>query len=403
MSISQLAITSASLHYTEIAFVGARGIPGGYGGAETFVEELAPRLLEHGFAVAVTCESTGFGEDNYGGIFRLYIPAIQGKTLTIPTINDVLATFYLLWQHPEVRLVYYVAPDGAPAALLARLCGKKVVINTDGIEWKRPVIRRPYFTPLWKFLSFFTSWYLRFCEWLAVKIAHAVIADSNAIKDHLQKSYRTTRAVYISYGARKLLDSKTTPNEEQKVLDDFGLSPQGYYLTVGRIVAENNIHLELEGFKKSNSSRKLVIIGNFNPKDGYNRFLVKLKGDDRRILFLDPIYHKQTLGILRKNCFAYIHAYGLGGTNPSLLEQMLFPRPILAYDVPFHREVLSDGGIYFSNADELADRIIALENGSYDLHQLTACYVRRLAEEYNWETVIEKYITLIRKLLQPLK
>jgi glycosyltransferase involved in cell wall biosynthesis len=403
MSVSQLAITSASLHHTEIAFVGSRGIPVGYGGAETFIEELAPRLLEHGFTVSVTCESTGFGEDDYGGITRLHIPAIQGRTLTIPTINDIVATTYLLWKHPEVRLVYYVAPDGAPAALLARLCGKKVVVNTDGIEWKRPILRRPYFTPLWKFISFFTSWYLRFSEWLAVKIAHAVIADSKAIKTYLERSYRTTRAVYIPYGARKLLTTTTASGEEKQVLDSFGLSPETYYLTVGRIVAENNIHLELEGFKKSNSSRKLVIVGNFHPKDSYNRFLERLKGADTKIMFLDPIYDKKVLGVLRKNCFAYIHAYELGGTNPSLLEQMAFGTPIIAYDVPFHREVLGEGGIYFTTAVGLAQCITALENGSYDLHQLAACCARRLAEDYNWEIVTQKYSALFRNLLQPLK
>lgn len=403
MSTTQLAITSASLCHTEIAFIGSRGIPGGYGGAETFVEELAPRLLEKGYTVSVTCESTDFGEDDYSGITRLHIPAIQGRTLTVPSINDILATVYLLWKHPEARLVYYIAPDGAPAALLTRFCSKKVVVNTDGIEWKRPILRRRYFSLPWKCLSFITSWYLRFSEWLAVRIAHAIIADSKAIQTYLEKSYRTTRAVYIPYGARKLLTDEITPGETEQVLNNFDLSPEGYYLTVGRIVAENNVHLELEGFAKSNSSRKLVIVGNFNPKDGYNRFLEKLKGDNAHIMFLDPIYDKQVLGILRKNCFGYIHTYELGGTNPSLLEQMPFGRPILAYDVPFHREVLEDGGIYFSTAEELAAQITALESGGYNLHQLATSYNNRLATEYNWESVAERYSALFHRLLSQLK
>ncbi len=386
-----------------IAFVGSRGIPGGYGGAETFVEEIAPRLLQQGFKVTVTCESTKFHKDDYHSIIRLHVPAIQGKTLTIPTINDVLATIYLLCKHPKVHLVYYVAPDGALAALIPRLLGKKVVINTDGIEWKRPVFRRPYFSLFWKFTSHLTSWYLRFSEWLAITIAHTIIADSRAIKDYLEKTYSTAKSVYIPYGARKLLDDATSFSQEEKVLTTFGLSPQGYYLTVGRIVAENNIHLEIAGFKKSASRHKLVIIGNFNPKDGYNRYLFELIGNDSRILFLDPTYDKHVLGILRKNCFAYIHAYALGGTNPSLLEQMVFCRPVLAYDVPFHREVLQDGGIYFNNEDELAERIAALENGRYDMYQLAAAQSRRLSEDYNWEPVSKKYRTLFLELLQPLK
>ncbi len=386
-----------------IAFVGSRGIPGSYGGAETFLEELAPRLLSQGFTVIVTCESSRFFEDDYRGIIRLHLPSIQGRTLTIPTVNDLLATTYLLWKHPDVRLVYYVAPDGALAALIPRLFGKKVVINTDGIEWKRPALRRPYFSPLWKFLSPLTSWYLKFSEWLAVKIAHTIIADSAAIKEYLEKSYRTGKAVCISYGARKLLAAETPASHEEQVLGSSGLSPQDYYLTVCRIVAENNIHLEIEGFKKSGSRRRLVIVGNFNPRDNYCRFLERLRGGDPGITFLAPIYDRKVLGILRKNCFAYIHAYELGGTNPSLLEQMVFGRPILAYDVPFHREVLQEGGIYFSSGDELAERIIALESGDYEPDRLAAVQSRRLAREYNWESVTEKYRTLFLDLIQPLQ
>ncbi len=401
MSPFESAASPKDQKYLLIAFVGSRGIPGAYGGAETFVEEIAPRLLQQGFRVCVTCESAGFGEDDYQGIIRLHIPAPQGKTLTIPAINDILATICLLWKRPKVSLIYFVAPDGALAAVLPRVLGKKVVVNTDGLEWKRPTLRRPYFSPFWKCLAPLTAWYLKFSEWLAVNIAHRVIADSSVIKEYLEKSYHTPKAVYIPYGARALLTAGTTISQEQGVLDSFGLSPQGYYLTVGRVVAENNIHLGLKGFKKSGSSRKLVIIGNFNPKDGYNRFLWELKDNAANIIFLDPIYDKQVLGALRKNCFAYIHAYELGGTNPSLLEQMVYGRPVLAYDVPFHREVLGDGGIYFNSEDELARHIAALESGSYDLDRLAASMSQRLAEEYNWRSVTEKYSALFREMLSP--
>jgi glycosyltransferase involved in cell wall biosynthesis len=389
-------------HRLQVALIGSRGIPASYGGAETFVEEIAHRLIEKRLKVVVTCESNRFIEDSYQEITRLHVPAIQGKTLTIPTVNDILATIYLLYKHPRVQLIYYVTPDAALAALIPRILGKRVVINTDGIEWKRPILRRPYFSPCWKCVSYLTSWYLKFSEWLAVKLAHTVVADSIAIKDYLKSTYGTNKATYISYGARKLL-SGTASIEEKKVLADFGLATQSYYLTVGRIVAENNIHLEISGFRRTHSSRRLVIVGNFNPKDSYNRYLTRLKDEDHRIAFLDPIYDRQVLGTLRKHCFAYIHAYELGGTNPSLLEQMVFGRPILTLDVPFHREVLRDGGIYFKNEDDLAQCITMLEDDKYDLARLAASQSRRLAEEYNWETITEKYVALFHNLLQPLK
>ena len=387
----------------KIAIVGSRGIPARYGGAETFAEEISQRLTSLGFEVYVTCESHGFHRDDYNGVIRIHTPSIQGKTLTVPTINDILSTFHLLLRCPDIKLIYYAAPDAALAAAIPRLLRKKVVVNTDGIEWKRLAIRRQYFSPGWKFISVLASWYLRLMEWLAVKLSHAVIADSREIKAYLEERYKTKNVVYISYGARELLNSGIPAEREHKILEEFGLCTGEYYLTVGRIVAENNIHKEIEGFKRAGSDKKIVIVGNFNEKDRYTSYLFKLRDNDPRIMFLNPIYDKKVLGILRKNSYAYIHAYEVGGTNPSLLEQMLFGKPILAYDVPFHREVLQGGGIYFRDEDDLAKYMGMLENGVVDLvdlEEIERWQTRRIEEEYNWDKVAEKYSSLFRELLE---
>lgn len=383
----------------KIAFVGSRGIPAKYGGAETFAEEISQKLTKRGFEVYVTCESHRFHKDDYNGVIRIHTPSIQGKTLTVPTINDILSTFHLLLRCPKIKLIYYAAPDAALAAVIPKLLRKKVIVNTDGIEWKRLAIRRPYFSPAWKFLSVLVSWYLKLMERLAVKLSHAVIADSMEIKAYLEESYKAKNVVYISYGARELLNSDIPAEKEHEVLKSFDLSAGEYYLTVGRIVAENNIHKEIEGFKRASPDKKIVIVGNFNKKDKYTSYLIKLRDNEPRIIFLNPIYDKEVLGILRKNCYAYIHAYQVGGTNPSLLEQMLFKKPIIAYDVPFHREVLQGGGIYFKDADDLAKCIGMLENGEIDLKGIEEWQIRRIQEEYNWDNVAEKYKSLFRELL----
>jgi len=384
----------------KIAIVGSRGIPAKYGGAETFAEEVSQKLTKLGFEVYVTCESRRFRKDEYNGVIRIHTPSIQGKTLTIPTVNDVFSTIHLLLRCPKIKLICYLAPDAALAAVIPRLLRKKVIVNTDGIEWKRLAIRRPYFSPAWKFLSVLVSWYLKLMERLAVRLSHAVIADSREIKAYLEESYKAKNVVYVSYGARELLNSDIPAEREHEVLKGFGLSPGEYYLTVGRIVAENNIHMEMEGFKRARSDKRIVIVGNFNEKDKYTRYLIKLRDNDPRIMFLNPIYDKEVLGILRKNCYAYIHAYEVGGTNPSLLEQMLFGRSIIAYDIPFHREVLEGGGIYFRDEEGLAKSIDMLENSAIDLKEFEKWQAKRIEEEYNWDKVAEKYNSLFRELLE---
>ncbi len=240
---------------------------------------------------------------------------------------------------------------------------------------------------------------MRLMEKLAIRLSHAVIADSREIKAYLEESYNAKNVVHISYGARELLRPEIPAEREQEVLEGFDLSKGEYYLTVGRIVPENNIHKEIEGFKRARPGKKIVIVGNFNEKGRYTKYLFKLRDNHPKIKFLNPIYDKEVLGILRKNCCAYIHAYEVGGTNPSLLEQMLFGRPVIAHDVPFHREILQGGGIYFRDEDDLAKCIDEVERGAVDLKGIAEWQARRIEEEYNWDTVAHKYNSLFRDLV----
>lgn len=383
---------------TKIAFIGSRGIPAKYGASEVFTEEISKKMAELGFEVYVTCESSRFYQDVYNGMIRLHIPSIEGKTITVPSINDVIATIYLLLKCPSIELLYYQNPDATLGALIAKLFRKTMIINPGGIEWQRPAIRRKYFSAGWKIISPFVTWYLKLMEWTAIKMFDVVVADSRAIKTHLEQRYKAKNVVYITHGARKLINSDLPPEKELEIMGRLGLASAEYYLTVGRIVAENNIHRELEGFRRAQSRKKLAIVGNFNPKDGYTKYLIKIKNNDPNILFLDPIYDKDRLGILRKNCFCYIHAYQTGGTNLSLLEQMLFGRPIIANDVAYHRQILQDGGIYFSDEYGLARAINMLEQGKFDLAAIAEWQARRVKEEYNWDAVSKEYFALFNRL-----
>jgi len=384
----------------KVAIIGLRGIPAKYGGTETFVEELTTRLKKN-FQFYVMHEDEKFFEDEYNGIIRVHSPAVESKSTSIPSINDFISTAYLLSKHErEIDLIYFLGPDTSVAAILARLLKKKIIINPDGVEWRR-LIKRSQFVPFHLLPVYLaTMVYMYLMEYLSCKLPDVVIADSIGIKEHLMKRYGPRRVVYIPYGARELIPSQLSKDGEVQILKRYGLSPREYYLTVGRIVAENNIHIEVEGFKKSKSKKKLVVIGNFNRKDPYTKHLLKLKGDSDNIVFLDPIYDKEVLGVLRKNCFAYIHAYEVGGTNPSLLEQMLFKRPILAYDVPFNKEVLQEGGIYFKDADDLANKMEMLESGEFDVKIIKKTQIKRIKKQYNWEKVTREYERIFVKILE---
>ena len=374
----------------KIALVGSRGIPPRYGGAETFVYELSKRLKEY-FDIYVTCESDHFGIDEYEGIKRVHIWAKHTPTTTIPIIYDIIATLYLLKKVKDIRVIYYVAPDGAYASVIAKIAKKKTIINTDGIEWKRLIIRMKY-TPLHlKPLYLTVAVTLLIAEFLASKLPDITIADSLAIKKHLEQKWKTRKVVYISYGVRKL--PQISEEKQRDILSTFGLKPMSYYLTIARLVPENGIHLEIEAFKKTTRNTSLVIVGPLHPRDPYIKHLIELKGNDTRIRFLESIYDTQTLSALRANCIAYIHPYMVGGTNPSLLEQMLYNRPIMAYDVPFHREILREKGYYFKTMCELAKLIESMESSA------VKCDYTDNLTVFSWDFIANRYIEIFREIL----
>jgi glycosyltransferase involved in cell wall biosynthesis len=78
---------------------------------------------------------------------------------------------------------------------------------------------------------------------------------------------------------------------------------------------------------------------------------------------------------------------------------MLFRKPILEYDVPFNREVLQDGGVYFRLEDGLAECMRKLEAGEFDVQKMGEGQSKRIEEEYNWDNVAERYGTLFKELL----
>jgi len=191
-----------------VAVIGLRGIPGKYGGTEIFVEELTTRLRKS-FQFYVMHEDNKFFEDEYNGIIRIHSPAIESKSTSIPSINDFINTAYLLSKHErDIDLFYFLGPDSSVAAILAKLAKKKIMINPDGVEWRR-LIKRSRFVPFHIFPVYLaTMIYMYLMEYLSCKLPNVVVADSIGIKEHLTKRHNPKRVVYIAYGARDTLPSR---------------------------------------------------------------------------------------------------------------------------------------------------------------------------------------------------
>ena len=93
---------------------------------------------------------------------------------------------------------------------LLRWRGKKILINMDGIEWRRPKWSLP--VRAWFYLN----------EWLGAWLGHRLVADHPAIEDHLATRRPRGAIAMIPYGGDEVTAASAAP------VAALGLTPQKY-------------------------------------------------------------------------------------------------------------------------------------------------------------------------------
>lgn len=361
-----------------IAVIGSRGIPAGYGGFETFAQELCPRLVELGNEVTVYCRKGYTGEDlldEYKGVKLVYTPYLKRRELE--QLSHEFTCIVDSLRRP-FDLYYFLGTRSAPMYVPLRASRRVVVVNTDGLEWKR---RK------WNALG---RTYLRFAEWVAVRLAaDHLVSDAKAIRAYFQRTYRRDSR-YLTNGAYVLSDLP------DGMLDRWNLTPGGYYLVACRIEPENNIDRIVAEFIASGSERELVIAGGMNYETPYWVHLQDL-GKRGRVRFLGPVYGPMLVESLHLGCYGYLHGHEVGGTNPALLKAMGCANFTLALDTEFNRENLSDTGRYWTKASgSLAEGIRWAEAHPDDVRELGRSAQQRIRDHYTWDQVARDHDAFFR-------
>ena len=119
---------------------------------------------------------------------------------------------------------------------------------------------------------------------------------------------------------------------------------------VGRCVPENNYELVINEFMNSDIDKNLVIITNLSSSNYYDKLKISTNfNKDTRIKFIDGVYDKEELAVIRRNAYLYIHGHSVGGTNPSLIEAMSLTDLNILYDVCFNHDIGLDTCLYFKD------------------------------------------------------
>jgi glycosyltransferase involved in cell wall biosynthesis len=357
-----------------VALLGTRGIPSNYGGFETFAERLALQLVDRGVATTVYCRSHYATESSpWRGVRLVTLPTIRSKYLDTVVHTALSAAHLVLTRGP--RDVVLCNAANAPVLVLLRLFRRRVVLNVDGLEWRRSK---------WGVAG--RSWY-RMGEWLSVRLASVLVTDALEVQTYYRVRHDTD-SVMIPYGA-DLLERGSLP-----VPAETPVRPDGYALYVSRWERENNPVMTAAAHAASGADLDLVMLGTATYDDGLSAEVVAAAGE--RAHLPGTVFGDGYRG-LQVNARCYVHATEVGGTHPALIEAMGCGNLVLVLDTPENREVAGDAGVFFADADQLAERLRwAAELSAGELAEWRARSRALAAARYSWDAVSTSYLTLLQ-------
>lgn len=374
----------------DIFIIGSRGLPAQYGGFETFVEKLVSHKVSPTIRYHVAClsdESTGKHFDYKGADCFTVNPPKLGPARVIA--YDMMAINYslkLIKKEGIQSPIFYILGNTIGAFIVhfakkIQSVGGILLVNPDGLEWKRAKWSKP------------VQSYLKYSEKEMTKYANLIISDNRGIETYIQNTYPWARTTFIAYGTDL---SKTTLTAEDAHVRDWyqkwQTQEKDYYLILGRFVPENNYETAIREFMKSSTERDLVIICN-HEGNAYFDELRQITGfdKDKRVKFVGTVYDQDLLKYIRNQAFAYIHGHEVGGTNPGLLEALAQTDLNLIYNVDFNHQVAQETALYWNKEDGNLSQLIDSVDGRVSFEDLGNAAKANMKENYTWEKIVGEY------------
>lgn len=357
----------------KIGVIGIRGYDVIYSGFETFIKNLLNKSNKKDFYYYLysrkTYQKEKITKENFSTIL---VPNINNKYLETP-FYSLIANLISLFIRIDVIL--YLGFVNSSFIILQKIARRKIIVNADGLDWQR------------KRWSIFGKLYLKLCEKLTVLFANVIVCDSKTVYQYFSNKYKLKNLVYIPYG------TNITIRKTINTLNKYDLISKKYIHFVGRLTPENGVEDLIYAFKQIKTDYKCVIVGDSIYEDKYKKYLIKLAGDDKRIVFtgfLKGIDYEE----ICSHSLLYVETKSVGGTHPSLLEAIAFGNFIIAKNLNFHRETLGRNALYYNSIKgdkELVEKI------KYFLINKKKVLFEHVTEKnsfikiYTWQKIVKMY------------
>jgi glycosyltransferase involved in cell wall biosynthesis len=354
-----------------VAMLGTRGMPTTYGGVERAVEEISIRLASRGHDVTVYCRTPycTTRESTWRGVKLRYLPAIDAKHLEAVSHTALAACDALVRKYD---IVHYHATGPSLFAPISRLSRAAVLATVQGLDYRREK---------WGAGARLA---LKAGAWSAAHVPHRTIVVSQELRRFFSDEFGVD-ATYIPNGVTVANEPPPPP--------PFGLEPDGYLLSLARLVPEKATDTLIRAFREVRTEMPLVIAGPSSHSDDYVRSLQALARADARVQLVGPVYGREKDGLLA-NARAFCQPSVLEGLPIALLEAMAWSRCPIVSDLPEHLEVVGDdAGLVFPTRDEvgLRDAIqLAVDQGER-AEAVGRAARARVAARYSWENIVDAH------------
>jgi len=329
----------------KVTVVGLRGFPSVQGGIETHCENLYARLVKTGLSITV-CGRKRYKVRDPSSIKIVWLPCFHNQYLE--TLSYMFfAFFHIFFNKPDIVHIHGIGP--ALFAPLFRLIGCKVILTHHGADYERGK---------W---GFFAKKVLKIGEKIGVKYANRIIVLNECNKNHINSEKITVIPNGVELSQRK--------NDGQGK----------FIFAIGRFVEEKGFDDLLDALS---SNMQCKIAGRADYENAYSKKLIQ-KANELGVELLGFVIGEAKKKLFLE-CGLFVIPSHHEGLPFTLLEAMSYGCPILASDIPVHKEVGLPEECYFPCGD--VNRLADCLKRNFK----AANYDDILREKYDWEKIAVK-------------
>ena len=354
----------------KVCVIGTRGFPYIEGGVEKHCESLYPLFGDDVQIVVYRRKPYVKGKKYYKNISFIDLPSTKIKGIET-VIHSLLATIYTMYLKPDIVHYHNIGPALFSPLLKLQRIPIVVTYHSPNYEHKK-----------W---GIFAKRLLLFSEKITIKYSDILIFVNRYQMDKYPDKIKK-KAFYIPNGI-----TKPCKSINQNYLEEIGVKPGKYILSVGRITQEKGFDTLIKAYRLSKCKNyKLVIAGGVEFENKYMQELKELS-QELDVIFTGYIYG-DNLAQVYGNAALYVLASYNEGFPLVLLEAMSYELDVLVSDIPATHLVELQCDDYFAKGDygDLSEKIC---------RKLASPHKRKYnLKEYDWNHTAKQTLTIFKKL-----